>query len=542
MSRLIIIIICCFALVSSARSHPAMRGADAAVQESPNLSTGQADLFARAQAGRSEPEYAVKVGDTIIVTVWEREWLSGTAVVDTNGQIHLSKPIGTVKVLGLTLEQITEILTERLKKYIVEPIIFVSISPALGFAVHITGEVQAPSSFKVMDGASLQEAITRAGGFTELADKKHIKIIRKDPEQKDIVSELIIDFTIFQENADVTCNPLLKNEDVVIVPRLPKSERMPIVMVIGAVNNPGAIPIEEPLPLIKVLARAGGPSIKADLKNLSILSLESDKYSQKQLDLERFLTDADLSANPTIYSGEVVFVPEQPEKRELSFMVNVIGQTVRQGTYPVYKEGRLFDVIYAAGGFADEAAIDKVTIIRPSNAVASLAKQSEPQKLEVNAKKYLITGDLKYNPLLEEGDTVFIPIQEVVKRIPGIQTAFFESMRLTIIGEVNRPDTYQVSKEATVLDVLKISGGPTRDADLERVTIIREEEQRMQIDLEKVLQEGEFQLLPPLQADDTIFVPKVREGRNIWRTTLRTALDVATLVTAYILLAQRISK
>lgn len=528
----LLIIMCCFSLVSNANATLHEANAERSEQE-----------YRKTNSLVSEAK-TVKMGDTITVTVWEREWLSGSSIVDTNGQIYLPKPMGTVRVLGLSVDGITEILTERLKEYIVEPIVSVSIFPTLLFTVHITGEVQAPNSFSVMEGTSLQEAISKAGGFTDIADKKHIRIIRKDlatdyevtveqSEHKDIVSELIIDFTQFEENADANHNPPLKNKDVVIVPRLPKSERVPMVMVIGAANNPGAIPIEEPLSLIKVLARAGGPSIKADLKNLSILSLESDEYSQKQLDFERFLTGADPSANPMISSGEVVFIPELPGKEELSFTVNVIGQAVKQGSYPIYKEGRLFDVIYAAGGFANEAAIDKVTIIRPSN--------PEPQKIEINAKKYLTTSNPEYNPPLEDGDTVFIPIQEVTKRIPEIQTAFFESMHLTIIGEVKIPDAYQVSKESTVLDVLKLAGGPTRDADLERVMIIREEEQRIQIDLEKVLQEGEFDLLTPLRAGDTIFFPKIKE-ENIWRTVVRAALDVATVITAYLLIERRIGE
>ena len=492
-------------------------------------------IYSLVLVSSAEPqEYTVKAGDSITVTVWEREWLSGTAVVDANGQIILPKPIGTVKVLGLTVNQITELVIERLKEHIIDPVVSVLISPVVGFVVHITGEVQAPNSFKVMDGTSLQEAITKAGGFTNLADKKRIRIIRQDLEKKDISSEFIVDFTQFEENSDKNRNPRLQNEDVVIVQRLPKSERLPVVTVIGAVNNPGAIPIEEPLPLIKVLASAGGPSVKADLKNLSILKLEGDKYSQKQLNFERFLTGADLSANPAVSSGEVVFVPEQPGREELSFMVNIIGQAVKQGTYPLYKESRLFDAIYTAGGFANEAAIDKVIIIRPAN--------PGPQKIEVNAKDYLTTADLKYNPLLKEGDTVFIPIQEVTKRIPGIQTAFFQSMRLTIIGEVKISDTYQVSKESTLLDVLKLAGGPTRDADMERVMIIREEKQQMQLDLKKVLQEGAFHLLIPLQADDTIFVPKLKEKRYIWKTIVRGALDVATLITVYLLIEKRIGE
>ena len=531
MSRLSVIIICYIVLMSIAGTvvNKVIAEQSEAVRE---VTTDR----------KEQEEYTIKVRDRITVTVWEREWLSGTAVVDLNGQIILPKPIGTVRVLGLTLDQITALLTERLKEYIVEPIVSISISPALDFTVHITGEVKTPNFFNIMAGTTLQEVITRAGGFTDLADKKHIKIIRKasemahevtvEPNEPENSSEIILDFTQFEENALPNFNPPLKNEDVVIVPRLPKSERMPTVMIMGAVKNPGDIPIEDPLPLIELLVRAGGPSINADLKNLSIFSFEDNKYSQKQLDFERFLNTADLSANPMVSSGEIVFVPEQYIEKELSFTVNVMGQVVKQGAYKVDKEGRLFDAIYAAGGFTDEAAIDKVTIIRPSN--------PDPQKIEINATNYLTTSDLTYNPLLEEGDTVFIPIQEVTKKIPGIQTAFFESIRLTIIGEVKTPNAYQVSKKANVLDVLTIAGGPTRDSNLERVMIIREKKQLMQIDLEKVLQEGKLQSLPPLQADDTIFVPKMKERRNIWKTVMRAALDVANVFTVYYFIATRI--
>ena len=83
--------------------------------------------------------------------------------------------------------------------------------------------------------------------------------------------------------------------------------------------------------------------------------------------------------------------------------------------------------------------------------------------------------------------------------------------------------------------------GPTSEADLERVTVIPskpagEEGQRETIDLEKVLTEGKFQLLPVLSADDTIFVPRVKPKRNIWGTIVRVARDISTIVLAYLLI------
>ena len=503
-----------------------------------------------AQIAVAQEEYTAKPDDVITVTVWERQTLSGTVTVDTNGNITLPMPIGSVKVVGLTAKQISDLLTKRLGEYMVNPTVFVSISPAEGFTVHVLGEVKEPNFIKVPDGTTLQEAITRAGGFTPLADKKHLQLIRKekDADQKEILLENIIDFSQFVEDTDRAANPTLKPGDVLIVPRLPKSERLKSVNVIGAVAKPGTFDIEEPLPLIEVLALAGGPSDLAVLKEISILTISDGNYSWNKVNFESFLTGADETANPNVSPGETVFVPREP-KEERPFMVNVLGQVVRPGAYYVTDESRLFDAIYQAGGFVDEAAIDNVTIIHLN--FRGLSHPRSPVKSQVNVKEYLVSGDERYNPLLAKGDTIFIPMSEGAKRIPSVQTAFFPSIRVTIIGEVARPDIYQVSKEASVLDVLKLAGGPTSDADLERVTVIRqtpdvgEEEQmkrqvgssRKTVDLEKVLTEGKFQLLPPLKADDTIFVPRLKPKRNIWGAIVKIAADVSTIALAYLLIS-----
>ncbi len=472
--------------------------------------------------------YKARVGDTIIVTVREREWFSGERVIDENGQITLAEPIGVVKVFGLTQGEITELLTEKLRKTIIEPTVFVMISKASRLTVHITGEVQAPNTFEVTEGTSLQAAITRAGGFTTNADKKRIKIVRKNTEQIDAVSELMIDFTQFGENALQSANPVLKDEDTVVVPRLPKSERQ-VILVIGAVNQPGAYPYEEPISLIEVLLRAGGPSSNADLKQISILRSEGDKYPLKQINLENFLAGVGPSADLTLSKGEVVFVPNKKPSRET---VNVIGAITKPSSYPIYQESRLLDAIYDAGGFTTSAAVDKVTIIRPSN--------PHPQRIVVNVANYLKTGDLKYNPLLQAGDTVFTPIREdIQKSVSGVQAAFIESIHVTIIGEIKIPGTYQISKESTVLDVLNLAGGPTPQAGLDRVAIIRENIQ-IQIDVESMLEDGKLRSFPPLQASDTIRIPKITRKVSTLRSILLITRDAASIISIFLLISSRL--
>jgi polysaccharide export outer membrane protein len=485
------------------------------------------------QGAFAQEEYTVKPGDIITVTVWERQTLSGVVTVGSDGNITLPSPVGTVKVSGLTVKQISDLITECLKRYIKNPTVFVSVTPAEGFTVHVLGEVNSPKFIIVPEGTSLQEAITTAGGLTELADLKQIRLIRKekDANQQESVTETTIDFSQFVEKIDLTANPTLKADDVIIIPRLSWSERsMQTITVIGAVARAGTFNIEKPLPLIEVLKLAGGASDVADLQNLSILRFSDGKYSWQKVNFKGFLAGDESAANPNISPGDTVFVPRMESKEEHTFLVNVAGQVVSSGAYPVTDETRLFDAIFMAGGFASDADIDKVTIIHQT--------PKSPVKTEVNVRNYLLTGDEKYNPPLAKGDTIFIPIAEYAKEVPLINTPFSPSARVAIIGEVTTPNTYQVSTKATVLDVLKLAGGPTSEADLKRVTIIREkpeEEKRLKIDLEKVLTEGEFKLLPPILADDTIFVPKLKPEKRIWRTFMQIVADVSTLVLLYLL-------
>ena len=156
-------------------------------------------------------------------------------------------------------------------------------------------------------------------------------------------------------------------------------------------------------------------------------------------------------------------------------------------------------------------------------------------------REYLVTGEEKYNPEIAEGDTIFIPVSQDAKKIPLINTPFSPSIRVSIIGQVSKPDTYYVSPEISVLEMLKLAGGPTVEADLKRVTVIREAddpEQRLKIDMEKVLTEGEFGIMPPLRKDDTIFVPKSKPKREIWGTLVRTAADISTILIAYYLVTE----
>lgn len=85
------------------------------------------------------------------------------------------------------------------------------------------------------------------------------------------------------------------------------------------------------------------------------------------------------------------------------------------------------------------------------------------------------------------------------------------SIRVTVIGEVERPGTYQVSALATVFNIVYVTGGPTVNGTLRNIQVIRNNNLITTIDLYPFLQKG---LLPAdirLEDQDVlVFTPTLK--------------------------------
>lgn len=482
-------------------------------------------------------EYTVKRGDVISVTVLERPSLSGTIIVDHNGNITLPIPIGAVNVLGKTATEISKILTDKVKEYVVNPTVFVSVTPSEGFTVHVLGEVRSPDFIKVPDGTTIQEAITKAGGFTELSDKQRIRIIRKIDDLKEGKTfEIVIDITKFIKDGDLSSNPPLKSGDTIIVPRIPeKVVTSSKVIVYGAVGKPGIVEIEEAQSLSAIIAMVGGLLPSSNPAEISIVKISDDNVSQKTVNFEDFITGRNYKANPMILPGDMVFIPEKVDEKP--FDINVIGQVVRPGSYVATKKSRLLNAIYQAGGFSENSDIENVTLIRN--------KDGELLKEKVNIKEFIMLGNQEFNPPLMEGDIIYVPLSSKARQIPSSHEMFLTSLQISIIGEINKPDTYNVFDKTSVLDIIRLAGGPTSFADLKKVAIIRkavkqgDTESFISLNLQKVLTKGQFESLPNLETGDVIFVPR-KEERSLWQTIVRTSSEISTLIlTFYLIIGRR---
>lgn len=128
-------------------------------------------------------EYTLGSGDLVRIQVYGEDDLKVESRLSDAGTI--SYPfLGEIKVLGLTVGQLQDLITKGLKgDYLIDPKVSVTILEYRKF--FINGEVKKPGGFSYQPGLTVRKAASLAGGFTKRANLNRIYIIAEnDPDQR----------------------------------------------------------------------------------------------------------------------------------------------------------------------------------------------------------------------------------------------------------------------------------------------------------------------------------------------------------------------
>ena len=128
--------------------------------------------------------YRLGAGDTINIQVLGEEDLKRDRMRLSDAATVSFPFLGELKVKGLTVGDVEQMITEGLKgRYLLNPIVNVSILEYRPF--FINGQVQKPGGYPFLPGLTVRKAIVIAGGFKERASQEKIFVIREnDPTQK----------------------------------------------------------------------------------------------------------------------------------------------------------------------------------------------------------------------------------------------------------------------------------------------------------------------------------------------------------------------
>lgn len=176
--------------------------------------TTQAEQPPPQDTGASAATYLIGKGDVLEVNVWREPMLSGEVMVRNDGMISLALA-GDVEAAGHTTTELKEEIQKRLKQYLGEPVVTVMVRTAASQKFYVVGEVRTPGEFDLIKEMTVVQAIARAGGFTEWADKGKIILLRKEGATE---TRIPINYKDIIKGKSVGQNLMLRANDTIIVP------------------------------------------------------------------------------------------------------------------------------------------------------------------------------------------------------------------------------------------------------------------------------------------------------------------------------------
>ncbi|MDX5976259.1 polysaccharide export protein [Vreelandella alkaliphila] len=265
-------------------------------------------------------EYRVGPGDILSVIVYDHPELtipagSERSAAETGNRIRPNGTmfypyVGRVRVEGMTLDEVRNLITRRLANVINEPQVEVGIAAFNSQKVYISGAVENPGTLPLtIVPMTILDAISAVGGARENADWRNVTLSRNGGEER-------ISLYAMMRQGDMTQNRLLRDGDLLHVPTMENQN----VVVMGQVVRPGTIAIgNERITLTDALGRAGGVNeSRAEPSGIFVVrgnSPGSEKFATVyQLDI-RDATRLLLGTRFPLQPQDVVYVTSAPLAR-----------------------------------------------------------------------------------------------------------------------------------------------------------------------------------------------------------------------------------
>jgi polysaccharide export outer membrane protein len=243
------------------------------------------------------PDYILGPNDQILLRVPQEEQLNERPfLIDSEGFINIPV-VGRLRAEGLTVQALESEIANRLRQFILNPLVSITVVQYRSEPVFFVGAFQRPGIYPLLGRRTLVEMLAAVGGTQPNASRR-IKVTRRaefgaiplpqaivDPVRK--TSTVEISLQSLTENINPEEDLQLNAYDVVSV------ERAERVYVTGEVNRP--VPIElqerESISVAQALTEAGGLTATARRGTVVVLRpvLGTTRRAPIDIDLNRIL-------------------------------------------------------------------------------------------------------------------------------------------------------------------------------------------------------------------------------------------------------------
>ncbi|MGO9864395.1 MAG: polysaccharide biosynthesis/export family protein [Terriglobales bacterium] len=181
---------------------------------SPAAGQAVADKTANAAANnQAGPDYVIGPEDDLHIAVWKEADLTATLPVRPDGKISLPL-LNDVQAAGLTPQQLSASLTEKLKKYVADPHVTVVVTAINSKRIYVNGEVLHPGPIPMQANMTVLQAISTAG-LNQFANTKRIYVLRTENGKQ---QKLPVNYRKLLKGEQIDQNYLLQPGDTIVVP------------------------------------------------------------------------------------------------------------------------------------------------------------------------------------------------------------------------------------------------------------------------------------------------------------------------------------
>jgi polysaccharide export outer membrane protein len=508
--------------------------------------------FGQALERSIDPEtYVLGPGDMLQIDLWGEMPTSFQTIVTPEGTLLLPT-VGAIEAAGVPLSRVKERVKERVLRHYRNVEVTTTLMKLRNLRISVTGAVIDPGVYVATSTARVSQLIEMAGGFIEAepptqvtsskekqtpemgarvqASKRMVSLLHRDRTNS------YADILRFQTTGDLSCNPVVRDGDVIYVPV--RDTILDLYGIFGAVKAPGYFEYAPRDRLSDLIALAQGLKSDADSLAGEIVRFDADHVSTFTIavHLSRAFAATGGPDDVPLVPDDRVYIRSLPRFHEKQ-QVTIVGEVRYPGTYAI-EEGKttLSELVQMAGGVTKEASLDEAVMIRADtqgvvdpeyerlkNMNVSDMDDDEyryfkirslemPGKVSLNLSKLLLTGDKSHEVFLRNGDHVTIP------RI---------SRDIKVVGLVNNPGLIALNPGKDYRYYIEKAGGLTSEARKSKIRIIeRGSQKRIKPRVGR-----------PLEPGQTVWVPE-KPKRDYWRSIRETVLFVGNVATVYLVVQQ----
>jgi polysaccharide biosynthesis/export protein len=167
--------------------------------------------------------------------------------------------------------------------------------------VLVLGNVKTPGRYTVQAGSRVTDALAAAGGIGPVNGELPVARVSIGDATKQVPLEALL------RRGDVSLNLPLSEGSAVYVP----SPATIKVRVMGAVDHPGEIEVNEGDRLAVAIAKAGNSvNSSADLNHIKVMRNENGQPQEMEVNLYKALNEGDFKSDLVLEPNDTIYIPQ----------------------------------------------------------------------------------------------------------------------------------------------------------------------------------------------------------------------------------------